>query len=268
MCNSFHFLPRHDPEVLRLREIVIGHLAALIKSSGTSAQVFRGRRAPHNWEEHMLLGRTRLITLVISTLLLSAAALADSTVSMAFIGPGGNNGGGVYTYPYNFSINGGASTSLICDAFDNEVYSGETWTANESSLLGGNGLWGNQLTNYKAAGLIFEGIVAGNINATTGNWAIWGLFSQNAQNNPFFATSGAGALESQYLTAASNASNSAFNGLVLYTPISWSGGEPQEYIGYNPNYSAAEPDSLLLCGMAFMAIGVALFGKFRRPLMN
>jgi hypothetical protein len=217
----------------------------------------------------MLLGRTRLITLVISTLLLSGAAFADSTVSMAFIGPGGNNGGGVYTYPYNFSINGGASTSLICDAFDNEVYSGETWTANESSLLGGNGLWGNQLTNYKEAGLIFEGILSGNIDPTTGNWAIWGLFSQNAQNNSFFATSGAGALESQYLAAASTDPDSAFNGLVLYTPITWSGNqEPQEYIGYNPNYSAAEPDSLLLCGMAFIAIGVSLFGKFRRPLTN
>jgi hypothetical protein len=217
----------------------------------------------------MLLGRTRLITLVISTLLLSGAAFADSTVSMAFIGPGGNNGGGVYTYPYNFSINGGASTSLICDAFDNEVFSGETWTANQSSLLGGNGLWGNQLTNYKEAGLIFEGILSGNIDATEGNWAIWGLFSQNARNNPFFVTSGAGALVSQYLAAASTDPDSAFNGLVLYTPISWSGSqEPQEYIGYNPSYSAAEPDSLLLCGMAFMAISVALFGKFRRPLMS
>jgi hypothetical protein len=216
----------------------------------------------------MLLTRTRFITLLISALLLTGAAFADSTVSMAFIGPGGNNGGGVYTYPYNFSINGGSSTSLICDAFDNEVVAGETWTANMSSLLGGNGLWGNQLTNYKEAGLIFEGILSGNINATTGNWAIWGLFSQNAQNNPFFQSSGAGQLDQQYLTAAANAPDSAFNGLVLYTPVSWQGGEPQEYIGYNPSYSAAEPESLLLGGMALATIAAGLFGKFRRPLAN
>jgi hypothetical protein len=219
----------------------------------------------------MLLGRTRLITLVIFALLLSGAAFADSTVSMAFIGPGGNNGGGVYTYPYNFSINGGASTSLICDAFDNEVVSGETWTANMSSLLSGNGLWGNQLTNYKEAGLIFEGILSGNINATTGNWAIWGLFSQNARNNSFFTSSGAAALDSLYLNAALTDPDSAFNGLVLYTPIagtqSWSG-VPQEYIGYNPNYSAAEPGSLLLFGLALVTIALSLFGKFRRPLAN
>jgi hypothetical protein len=208
------------------------------------------------------------MTLIVSAFLLTGAAFADSSVSMAFIGPGGNNGGGVYTYPYNFSINGGASTALICDAFDNEVVAGETWTANMSSLLDGNGLWGNQLTNYKEAGLIFEGILTGNINATTGNWAIWGLFSANARSNPFFQSSGAAGLDSLYLSPAMNAPDSAFNGLVLYTPISWQGSEPQEYIGYNPSYSAAEPDSLLLCGMAFAAIGAALFGKFRNPLVN
>ena len=216
----------------------------------------------------MLPARKCFMTLIISVLFLTGAAFADSNVSMAFIGPGGNNGGGVYTYPYNFSINGGTSTPLICDAFDNEVVAGETWTASMSGLLSGNGLWGNQLTNYKEAGLIFEGILSGNINATTGNWAIWGLFSANARNNSFFQSSGAGVLDSQYLSAAVNAPSSAFNGLVLYTPISWQGSEPQEYIGYNPSYSAAEPDSLLLCGMAFAAIAAALFGKFRNPLVK
>jgi hypothetical protein len=217
----------------------------------------------------MLLGRTKLITLVISALLLTGSAFADSTVLMKFTGPGGNNGGGVYTYPYNFSISGGSSTALICDAFDNEVISGETWTANVSSLLSGNGLWGNQLTNYKEAGLIFEGILSGNIDATEGNWAIWGLFSDNAKNNSFFQSSGAADIDAQYLTAALNAPDSAFNGLVLYTPVSGSqswGGLPQEYIGYNPSYSAAEPGSLLLCGMAFATIAAGLFGKFRSGL--
>ena len=215
----------------------------------------------------MLLGRTRFITLIISTLLLTGAAFADSTVSMAFIGPGGNSGGGVYTYPYNFSINGGASTALICDAFDNEVVSGETWTANMSGLLSGNGMFGSATTKYKQAGLIFKGILSGNVGAVAGNWAIWGLFSQNAALNPFFASSGAAVLQTQYLAAALNGPDSAFDGLVLYTPISGTqtrgNGVPQEYIGYDPHYSAPEPGSLLLCGMAFATIGAGLFGKFR-----
>jgi hypothetical protein len=219
----------------------------------------------------MLLGRTKLVTLVITALLLTGAAFADSTVSMAFIGPGGNNGGGVYTYPYSFSVNGGAPTSLLCDTFDNEVVSGETWTANMSGLLSGNGLFGNQLTNYKEAGILFKGILSGNIDAVAGNWAIWGLFSQNASSNPFFVSSGAAALDAQYLSAAVNASDSAFNGLVLYTPIAGTqprgNGLPQEFIGYNASYSAPEPGSLLLCGMAFATIGAGLFGKFRNSHM-
>ena len=68
--------------------------------------------------------RSVLILLTL-TLAFAGSALAD-TVNMTFIGPGGNNSGGVYTYPYEFSVNGSAPIALICDAFDNDVISGET----------------------------------------------------------------------------------------------------------------------------------------------
>ncbi|HZR58783.1 MAG TPA: PEP-CTERM sorting domain-containing protein [Terriglobales bacterium] len=207
---------------------------------------------------------SRFFIVLISALLLSGLAFADSTVNMTFIGPGGNNGGGVYTYPYNFSINGGPSTPLICDTFDNEVVSGETWTATVSNLLSGTGLFGSNPSDYKAAGLIFEGITGGTINATVGNWAIWGLFSQNAINNPFYLSSGAGTLASQYLIAAASAPDSAFSGLVLYTPVagtqSW-GGLPQEYIGYG-HVSAPEPASLAMLGMVLLTLGAATRKRF------
>jgi hypothetical protein len=189
---------------------------------------------------------------------------------MNFIGPGGNNGGGVYTYPYNFSINGGPSTPLICDTFDNEVVSGETWTATVSSFLSGEGLFGNNTLDYKAAGLIFEGITGGTINDTVGNWAIWGLFSQNAANNSFYTSSGAGALANQFLISAASAPNSAFNGLVLYTPVagtqSW-GGTPQEYIGYG-TVSAPEPASIAMLGLVLLTLGVAVRKRFSAPAMQ
>ena len=194
----------------------------------------------------MRLSRLFTVLLVfLASLLLSNAALADS-VNLTLIGPGGNNGGGVYTYPYNFSINGGPSTPLICDTFDNEVISGEYWTANVNGLLSGNGLFGNDPLAYKAAGLIFEGILANTVNPTVGNWAIWGLFSSNAATNPYFFGSGAALLDAQYLLTAAFTSGSAFDGLVLYTPVSgtqsW-GGTPQEYIGFVP---APEPGELSL----------------------
>jgi hypothetical protein len=202
---------------------------------------------------------SRLFTVVLvflASLLLSSAALADS-VNLTLIGPGGNNGGGVYTYPYNFYIGGSTTaTPLICDTFDNEVISGEHWTANVNGLLSGNGLFGNDPLAYKAAGLIFEGILAHTVNPTVGNWAIWGLFSSNAASNPYFWGSGAALLDLQYSFAAASTSDSAFNGLVLYTPVSgtqsW-GGTPQEYIGFVP---APEPGELSLI-FATLVFGLA-----------
>jgi hypothetical protein len=194
----------------------------------------------------------------------TGSALANSTVTMQLTSVGGNNAGGVYTYPYNFSINGAASVPLICDTYDNEVVVGETWKANVTSLLSGKGLFGNQLLDYKAAGLIFKSILNGTLSANAGNFAIWGLFSTNAQNNSYFQSSGAAGIESQYLAMAGTAKNSAFNGLVLYTPIpgtqSW-GGTAQEYIGYAP---VPEPGSLALFGTGLLSLSGLIRKKLAR----
>jgi hypothetical protein len=202
------------------------------------------------------------LLLLASLCFFTSTALAGSAVKMKLVGVGGNNAGGVYTYPYNFSINGGAPTALICDTYDNQVIIGETWSANVSSLLSGQGLFGGQLLDYKAAGLIFKSILNGTLNVNAGNFAIWGLFSASAQNNPYFQSSGAGAIETQYLALAATAPNSAFNGLKLYTPIagtqSW-GGTAQEYIGYSP---VPEPTTLTLFGTGLLSLA----GLARRKL--
>jgi PEP-CTERM motif-containing protein len=203
-----------------------------------------------------------LLLLLAALCLCSGSALANSAVNMQLTGVGSNQAGGVYTYPYYFSINGKAPVALICDSYDNQVIIGETWKANVTSLLSGQGLFGNQLLDYKAAGLIFKSILSGALSANVGNYAIWGLFSTNAQNSQYFQSSGAGAVESQYLTLAANAPNSAFSGLVLYTPIagtqSW-GGTPQEYIGYSP---VPEPGTLMLMGTGLLSLA----GMVRRKL--
>jgi PEP-CTERM motif len=195
-------------------------------------------------------------------LLCSGTALANSDVTMQLTSVGGNNAGGVYTYPYYFSVNGAKPVAMICDSYDDEVVVGETWHATVSSLLSGKGLFGNQLLDYKAAGLIFKSILSGTVNVNAGNFAIWGLFSTNAQNNSYFQSSGAAAIETEYLAMAGTAKNSAFNGLYLYTPIpgtqSW-GGTAQEYIGYSP---VPEPGSLVLFGTGLFSLA----GIVRRKL--
>lgn len=203
---------------------------------------------------------------VLAVLLLafSGSALADS-VTMTFLGPAGNNSGGVYTYPYLFSINGGTPVSLVCDTFDNEVVAGETWQATVSGITSGNGLFGGQLLNYKAAGLIFQGMVNGTISANVGNWAIWGLFSANPASNSYFTSSGAANLISQYLALAAITPNSALANIVLYTPIagtqSWNASVPQEFIGI---VSVPEPATIVM--LIALAAGVAGLFFFRQRL--
>jgi len=205
---------------------------------------------------------------VVLVLLIAFACLpvfADSMVSMKFVGPGGNNSGGVYTYPYYFSINGSPTyTPLVCDAYNNEISQGESWMATVTPLLNAGGMWGSSdLLDYKAAGLIFEGMVNGTINPNVGNWAIWGLFASNAQSNWYFTSSGAAWVESTYLAQAGNAPDSMFNGLVIYTPVagsqSW-GNTPQEFIGY---YSVPEPGAMGLAGLTALFLVGALIHKKR-----
>jgi PEP-CTERM motif len=193
-----------------------------------------------------------------------ASAAAHSIVGMKLVDVGGNNADGVYTYPYYFLINGKAPVSLICDTYDNQVTMGESWKAHESSLLSGKGLFGSQLMDYKAAGLIFKSILNGTLSVNAGNFAIWGLFSANAKNSAFFQVNGTAALDAAFLALAAKAPNSAFQGLVLYTPIagtqSW-GGTPQEYIGYS---AVPEPATLTLFGTGLLSLAGMLRRKTKK----
>jgi hypothetical protein len=217
--------------------------------------------------------RTIAILSVFALIFLSAgSAFADgNTVSMDFLNVGpGNNGGGVYTYPYNFSVNGGPSTPLICDSFDNEVTPGETWQATATSLLSDLGLFkgqSNSLLDYEAAGLIYLGILNGTINPTAGNWAIWGLFSSNAYNNSFFTSSGANGIYNQYLALAGSQSASQLAselaGVEVYTPIAGTqpngDGLPQEYFGL---IQTPEAGSMAMLAFGFLLIGGAIGKRF------
>lgn len=213
--------------------------------------------------------RPRLVTLsvLVFSLLLATSAFAGS-VHMHYIGRTFSGIGGPPIYPYQFSINDSkTSINLLCDSFDNNIRLGETWSATVTPFLQGIGLFGSTNSlDYKAAGLIFKSMLSGTISTITAQWAIWGLFSSTAAAQPFFLSTGAAGVDAEYLALAATAKNSAFAGLLLYTPIAGSqnwtaGGTPQEFIGYSP---VPEPGSLLLLGTGLVGLAGTLRRKFAK----
>jgi hypothetical protein len=119
---------------------------------------------------------------MVATVCLFAASAWAQTYNMAMTGPGaGNVLDGVYTSPYTGTVNG-VTTSIICDAFVDDSYLGETWLATESNVanLASNVRWASdadeQQTYNEAAWLAEQLLLPANSNpGTIGDisFAIW-----------------------------------------------------------------------------------------------
>ena len=123
----------------------------------------------------MRFTRLHLAFSVLVFSLLLASSASAGTVKLTYIQSTGSGIGGGGVYPAAFYIdNSTTKTYLLCDSYDNTIRKGETWTATVSPFLQGisTSLFGSGMTlDYKAAGLIFKGMLAGTISNTSGQWA-------------------------------------------------------------------------------------------------
>jgi len=202
-------------------------------------------------------------------------AYADS-VTMQFTGVGGNNSGGVYTYPYDFKVtpSGGGSSenlSLMCISFNQEIYlqtPNETWTANVVTA-------GSLGTLYEEDAYLYAQAVT-NVSSNTisgaANWADWALGESNtlAGQESFLAShiSGMELTDAEdYLTDFSSVDLADYADYQIYEPTTdgFSGttndGLPQTFVG-GPA-PTPEPSSLVLLGSGLLAAAGALYRRKR-----
>jgi hypothetical protein len=200
-------------------------------------------------------------------------AYADSvTLTLQNVGP--NQVDGYYAYPYKFSANnpsGPATISLMCVSFDNEIYVGETWTADVYALtdpgfipaVDASGENGGTLQEYEEAAWLFNDAQATAFSnnptqSESDQSAVWYLFQPGTGDSS--GNNGQLTFAQNYVLG--NPNSSLYSQFVVYVPVSGSQSEgelPQTFIGDPP--PTPEPSRLLLLGTGLLGLAVVVFRK-------
>jgi len=171
------------------------------------------------------------------------ALCAASTVTLAntltLTGTGSNQTNGVYTYPYDLSLNGAPSVEMMCLSFDNEISQGETWNVIPVAVTG--------VLDEEAAWL-YADAEKNPGNDIPDQLAAWGLFSSDSPT-----TAGSNAQLALAVAEYSSEPAGFYSQFVIYEPTGAPSGFgfPQTFIA---EAAAPEPWSLLMLGSGLMVL--------------
>lgn len=227
---------------------------------------------------------------------INAFADAVTLTELSGVGPWSGNAYGALIYPYATNVtsaSGTVSVGLMCVSFENEVDTGEYWTATPTAIAGN--------LNYEGVAYIFSQV--GTYGAADVQWAAWELLDGNTQFNasgadpatdgldyvlygytsggvfePGFETSDPTdfAIIQQLVANAQNpailsANGSIYPQYIIYVPDGQgtlggtNDGTPQFMIGPAP---APEPGSLILLGSGMLALAALLYSRKLKALKN
>jgi len=212
-----------------------------------------------------------------------------SPVNMDFVGVGGENSGGVFTYPYYFKINGGPEVSLMCVAYQQEIWIPETWQATITavgipiSIPSGSPVFTLSTLQEEEDAYLDSVVLNPSSSTLSGHdtvaqiiadaqWADWEVGDPALVGHLPSGLDDAG-ITTEYDAAETFVSShttkndaSFYDGYQLYVPVAgteWPAGDglPQTFIGPAPT---PEPSSLVLLGSGLLAAAGALYRRKRR----
>jgi hypothetical protein len=163
-------------------------------------------------------------------------ALADT---LTLTGTGSNQTNGVYTFPYDLSLNGEPSVEMMCLSFNNEISQGETWNVTPTAVTG---------TLDEEAAWLYSDAESNPANDINDQLAAWNLFASNVPVTPQ-----SNAQASLALASIGTEPTGFYSRFVIYEPTGAPAGFgfPQTFIAEAP---APEPWSLVMLGSGLMVL--------------
>jgi len=189
-----------------------------------------------------------LLSVVLLLLLVASSLPAVAGIVNLQFNTTGPYSYGYPTYPYNFTVNGTTSESLMCIGYNEHITYGESWQANEMTVAAYGALIGSPVKAEELAYLYTLALADGGANSAI-NAEAWFLNEGQPSPEPDAAL-------------MAGFTPGLYSSVRVYVPTSnqtgWTDGVPQTFLGSSPT---PEPNTLVTLGSAL--IGVAALARKR-----